>query len=70
VNILSTKPDCLPETESVEGQKDRKLFESYINVTESIGTVFIGILAIILFLALQRSRDRYESLVEQIGLNS
>lgn len=70
MNGLSTKPGCLTETQSVEDQTDRKLFESYINVTESIGTFFLGILAISLFLALQRSRDRYESLVEQIGLNS
>jgi hypothetical protein len=69
MNNLPTKTECLPETESVEVQTDRKLFESYINVTESIGTFFLGVLAILLFLALQRSRDRYESLVEQIGSN-
>lgn len=44
-----------------------KLFENYIdvNVRESIGTFFLGVLAILLLIVLQRSWYREEGLVEQ-----
>jgi hypothetical protein len=59
-----------PEMTNNKEQLDRKLFDNYgpVDVKETIGTFFLGVLAILLFLALQRSWNRYESLIEQTRL--
>lgn len=51
-------------------QFDRKLFDNYgpVDVKETIGTFYLGVLAILLFLALQRSWNRYEVLIEKTRL--
>jgi hypothetical protein len=66
--MSDTSPIALAtlETPISEGQTDRKLFESYINVRETIGTFFLGVLTISLFLALQRTSRRYEELLERL----
>lgn len=50
----------------------QKLFDNYgpVNVREVIGTFFLGILAIMLFIALQRSHDRYEALLQERRMSS
>jgi hypothetical protein len=57
----SPEPGCPGEP---SGQK---LFDNYgpVNVREAIGTFFLGILAILLFIALQRSRNHCEALLEE-----
>ncbi len=62
---MSTKTLSPLETKSIEDQSDRKLFDSYINVTETVGTFFLGVLAISLFVALLRIWNRYEVLLAQ-----
>ena len=51
-------------------QFDRKLFDNYgpVDVKETIGTFYLGVLAILLFLALQHSWNRYEVLIEKTRL--
>ena len=59
------------EAALIEDQTGRKLFDNYgpVNVRETIGTCFLGVLAILLFLTLQRARNRYEVLLEQTVRN-
>jgi hypothetical protein len=66
---MNSKIETPLETESSPEHNAHKLFENYIDVDvrESIGTVFLGALSILLLVALLRSRDRYERLLEQIG---
>jgi hypothetical protein len=70
MNAISAKMENLLQTANIEEQSDRKLFDNYgpVNVRETIGTLFLGVLAVLLFLALQRSWNRYESLIERIWL--
>jgi hypothetical protein len=70
MTTISIKTESPLETANLEDQTDRKLFDNYgpVNVTESIGTFFLGILAILLFLALQRSWNRYQVLIDQTRL--
>ena len=53
--------DSIPVKEHVDG----KMFDNYgpVEVKEAIGTFFLGILAIWLFIALQRTQNRYEALL-------
>lgn len=52
-------PSSSLEIRNNKGQADGKLFDTYytIHVQESIGTLFLGILVILLFLELKRSRN-------------
>lgn len=61
------KTNDLPETISDENQG--KLFDNYgpVEVRESIGTFFLGVLAVMLFLALWQLQNRYETLLKQTG---
>jgi hypothetical protein len=70
MTTISIKTESPLETANLEDQTDRKLFDNYgpVNVKESIGTFFLGILAILLFLALQRFWNCYEGLITQIRL--
>jgi hypothetical protein len=49
-----------------------KLFETYstVNVKEATGTIFLGILAVILLILYNRSNQRYEALVRYITQNN
>lgn len=60
--------DSVPINEQIDG----KMFDNYgpVDVRETIGTFFLGILAILLFSALQRAQNRYESLLEQTQARS
>jgi hypothetical protein len=70
MTTISIRTESPLETANLEDQTDRKLFDNYgpVNVKESIGTFFLGILAILLFLALQRSWNRYQVLIDQTRL--
>ncbi len=63
----SEKTECSKETESFEGQHSQKLFDNYgpVNIREAVGTAFLGALALLLFIALQRSWQRYEELLSR-----
>ena len=52
-------PSSSPEIRYNKGLMDGKLFDTYytIHVQESIGTLFLGLLVILLFLELKRSRN-------------
>jgi hypothetical protein len=58
------------QTANIEDQVGVKLFDNdgRVSVREAIGTFFLGALAILLFIVLQRTRNRYESLIEQTRL--
>jgi hypothetical protein len=49
-----------------------KLFETYstVDVKEATGTVFLGVLAVILLILYNRSNQRYEALVRYITRNT
>ncbi|HEX5941760.1 MAG TPA: hypothetical protein VFY66_05750 [Anaerolineales bacterium] len=70
MTTISIKTESPIETANVEDQTGRKLFDNYgpVNVKETIGTFFLGVLAILLFLALQRSWNRYQVLIDQTQL--
>ena len=70
MNAISAKMENRLQAANIEEQSDRKLFDNYgpVNVRETIGTFFLGVLAVLLFLALQRSWNRYESVIEQTRL--
>jgi hypothetical protein len=67
MSFQSTKTINTLEAVSSEDQTGGKLFDNYgpVDVRETIGTFFLGVLAILLFLALQRSWNRYEVLLQQ-----
>jgi hypothetical protein len=70
MTTISIKTESPLETANLEDQTGRKSFDNYgpVNVKETIGTFFLGVLAILLFLALQRSWNRYQVLIDQIRL--
>lgn len=49
-----------------------KLFDQYqtVDVREATGTLFLGILAIILLILLARSHNRYIALLRQMSMSS
>ena len=55
------------ESAPIKEQIGGKMFDNYgpVNVREAIGTFFLGVIAILLFVALQRTQNRYEILLEQ-----
>lgn len=65
--MISTKTESTPQRTSIEDQAGQKLFDNYgpVNVKETIGTLFLGVLAICLFIALQRTWNQYEAMFKQ-----
>lgn len=55
------------EAASFQRPTDHKLFDNYgpVNNRETIGPFFLGVLAILLFIVLQRSSNCYLDLLEQ-----
>lgn len=70
MTAAKTNSETALEMTNNSDQFDRKLFDNYgpVDVKETIGTFFLGVLAILLFLALQRSWNRYEVLSEKMRL--
>ena len=62
------------EVPAHENPKDGKFADNYtfnpvsVNMRETAGVIFLGLLAIFLFIELRRSQKRYADLVERTSL--
>ena len=67
MTTMPTRTESSHEAPFFECQAGQKMFDNYgpVNIRETIGTFFLGILAILLYIALQRSWNHYEGLLEQ-----
>ena len=72
MTTMPRKTESQLEAASSEGQTGQKMFDNYgpVNIREAIGTFFLGVLAILLFFALQRSWNRYQDLLEQSSVGN
>lgn len=50
-------------------EENRKYFDVFndVDVKEAIGTFFLGVLTLLLFLELRQTQRRYESLLQESG---
>ena len=67
MTTMPSKTESSLEATSFESPTGQKMFDNYgpVNIRETIGTFFLGVLAILLFFELQRSWNRYEGLLKQ-----